>query len=141
MTAGSKAEEEKADLEDSSMQYNKHSIPPPPTVKLPRTPLTSVREASESSQSSPLSPVTKESLEKKVSEEESGRDTFLDQLRSEQDTTRKLSSKIKELEKKPWSVKDAQSHATQDDACRTGSRNWSYKYKTSKRNFGPAMTA
>lgn len=69
MTAGSKAEEEKADLEDSSMQYNKHSIPPPPTVKLPRTPLTSVREASESSQSSPLSPVTKESLEKKVSEQ------------------------------------------------------------------------
>ncbi|ENH62589.1 hypothetical protein FOC1_g10012824 [Fusarium oxysporum f. sp. cubense race 1] len=79
----SKAEEEKEDLEDSSMQYNKHSIPPPPTVKLPRTPLNSVREASESSQSSPLSPVTKESLEKK-----------------------------------PWSVKAAQSHATQDDACR-----------------------
>ncbi|RKK68875.1 hypothetical protein BFJ69_g13235 [Fusarium oxysporum] len=115
---GSKAEEEKADLEDSSMQYNKHSIPPPPTVKLPRTPLTSVREASESSQSSPLSPVTKESLEKKVSEAESERDTFLDQLCSEQNTTRKLSSKIKELEKKPWSVKAAQSHATQDDACR-----------------------
>ncbi|KAM0078827.1 hypothetical protein ACKRZS_008692 [Fusarium odoratissimum] len=115
---GSKAEEEKADLEDSSMQYNKHSIPPPPTVKLPRTPLTSVREASESSQSSPLSSVTKESLEKKVSEAESERDTFLDQLCSEQDTTRTLSSKIKELEKKPWSVKAAQSHATQDDACR-----------------------
>ncbi|PCD35331.1 hypothetical protein AU210_007909 [Fusarium oxysporum f. sp. radicis-cucumerinum] len=100
---GSKAEEEKADLEDSSMQYNKHSIPPPPTVKLPRTSLTSVREASESSQSSPLSPVTKESLEKKVSEAESERDTFLDQLCSEQDATRKLSSKIKELEKKPCS--------------------------------------
>ncbi|EWY90846.1 hypothetical protein FOYG_08208 [Fusarium oxysporum NRRL 32931] len=115
---GSKAEEEKADIEHSSMQYNKHSIPPPPTVKLPRTPLTFVREASESSQSSPLSPVTKESLEKKVSEAESERDTFLDQLCSEQDTTRKLSSKIKELEKKPWSVKAALSHATQDDACR-----------------------
>ncbi|KAF5721359.1 hypothetical protein FMUND_3669 [Fusarium mundagurra] len=67
MTAVGMAEEEKgkAHLEDSSVQYNKHSIPPPATVQLPRTPLTAVGEASESSQSSPLSPVTKESLEKK----------------------------------------------------------------------------
>ncbi|KAF5650983.1 hypothetical protein F52700_218 [Fusarium sp. NRRL 52700] len=35
MTAPGKAEDEKAHLEDSSMQYNKHSIPPPATVQLP----------------------------------------------------------------------------------------------------------
>ncbi|KAF4417647.1 hypothetical protein FACUT_12102 [Fusarium acutatum] len=58
-------EKEKTHLEDSSMQYNKHSIPPPATVQLSGTPLTSVREVAESSQSSPLSPVTKESLKKK----------------------------------------------------------------------------
>ncbi|KAF4494181.1 hypothetical protein FAGAP_9696 [Fusarium agapanthi] len=65
MTAVGKAEEKKTHLEDSSMQYNKHSIPPPATVQLPETPSTSVREASESSQSSPLSPVPKEISEKK----------------------------------------------------------------------------
>ncbi|KAF4949752.1 hypothetical protein FGADI_8690 [Fusarium gaditjirri] len=118
MTAGSEAEEKNSYLEDSSIQYNEHSIPPPATVQLPRTPLTPVREDSKSSQSSPLSPVTKEILDRKVPEAESERDTFLDQLRSEQQTTRKLSSKIKELEKKLWPVKDARSHTTQDDACR-----------------------
>ncbi|KAF5250287.1 hypothetical protein FANTH_4487 [Fusarium anthophilum] len=65
MIAVGEAEEEKAHLEDSSMQHNKHYIPPPATVQLPGTPLTSVREASASSQSSPSSPVTKKSLEKK----------------------------------------------------------------------------
>ncbi|KAG5746669.1 hypothetical protein H9Q69_012716 [Fusarium xylarioides] len=54
-----------AHIEDYSMQYNEHSIPPPATVQLPGAPLTSVGEASESSQSSPLSAVAKESLEKK----------------------------------------------------------------------------
>ncbi|KAF5697743.1 hypothetical protein FGLOB1_12556 [Fusarium globosum] len=118
MTAVGKAEEEKVHLEDSSMKYNKSSIPPPATVQLHENPLASVREASESSQSSQLSPVTTESLEKKVSEAESERDTFLDQLPSEQDTTGKLSSKIKELEEKPWSMKAEKSNATQDDAYR-----------------------
>ncbi|PNP77244.1 hypothetical protein FNYG_09544 [Fusarium nygamai] len=65
MTAVGQAEEKKAHLEDSSMQYNKHSIPPPSNVHLPRTPLASVRDASESNQSPPVTPVTKESLEKK----------------------------------------------------------------------------
>ncbi|VTT70831.1 unnamed protein product [Fusarium fujikuroi] len=118
MTAVGKAEEEKAHLEDSSIKYNKNSIPPPATVQLHGNPLASVREASESSQSSQLSPVTTESLEKKVSEAESERDTFLDQLPSEQDTTGKLSSKIKELEEKPWSMKAEKSNATRDDAYR-----------------------
>lgn len=118
MTAVGKAEEKKAHLEDSSMQYNKNYIPPPATVQLPGNPLTSVREASESSQSSQLTPITTESLEKKVSEAKSERDTFLDQLHSEQDTTGKLSSKMKELDEKPWSMKDAKSNATQDDAYR-----------------------
>ncbi|KAF5650982.1 hypothetical protein F52700_217 [Fusarium sp. NRRL 52700] len=58
-------------------------------------------------------------MEKKVIEAESERDTFLDQLRSEQDTTRNLlTTKIKGLEKKPWSVKAAKSNAAQEDACR-----------------------
>ncbi|CVL11337.1 hypothetical protein FPRO06_05524 [Fusarium proliferatum] len=118
MTAVGKAEEEKAHLEDSSIKYNKNSIPPPAIVQLHGNPLASVREASESSQSSQLSPVTTESLEKKVSEAESERDTFLDQLPSEQDTTGKLSSKIKGLEEKPWSMKAEKSNATQDDAYR-----------------------
>ncbi|KAI1061971.1 hypothetical protein LB506_009758 [Fusarium annulatum] len=118
MTAVGKAEEEKAHLEDSSIKYNKNSIPPPAIVQLHGNPLASVREASESSQSSQLSPVTTESLEKKVSEAESERDTFLDQSPSEQDTTGKLSSKIKGLEEKPWSMKAEKSNATQDDAYR-----------------------
>lgn len=118
MTAVGKAEEEKAHLEDSSIKYNKNSIPPPAIVQLHGNPLASVREASESSQSSQLSPVTTESLKKKVSEAESERDTFLDQLPSEQDTTGKLSSKIKGLEEKPWSMKAEKSNATQDDAYR-----------------------
>jgi hypothetical protein len=102
MTTESKTEEEKTDLEssaqengdqqakDPSKQYNEHSIPPPATMQLPRTPLTSTREAPESSQASPLSPVTKERLEKKVSEAESERDMFLDQLDHEQRKTTKL---------------------------------------------------
>ena len=45
-------------------------------------------------------------------------DTLLDQLSSEQDTTGKLSSNIKELEEKPWSMKAEKSNATQDDAYR-----------------------
>ncbi|EXL81901.1 hypothetical protein FOPG_04903 [Fusarium oxysporum f. sp. conglutinans race 2 54008] len=98
--SGSKAEEEKADLEDSSMQYNKHSIPPPPTSELT------------------IITCNQGKLGEEGLRAESERDTFSDQLCSEQDTMRKLSSKIKELEKKPWSVKAAQSHATQDDACR-----------------------
>ncbi|RBR13335.1 hypothetical protein FVER53590_02745 [Fusarium verticillioides] len=65
MTAVGQAEEKRAHLGDSSMQYNKHSIPPPSTVHLPSTPLTSTRDTSESNQSPPVTPVTKESLEKR----------------------------------------------------------------------------
>ncbi|KAF5575025.1 hypothetical protein FPANT_11505 [Fusarium pseudoanthophilum] len=98
MTAVGQAEEKKAHLEDSSMQYDKHSIPPTSTVHLPGTPLTSARDASESDQSPPVTSVTRESLEKKPWSAESAKSNV-----TQDDACR---NRVKELELKLQNLKE-----------------------------------